>query len=188
MIPFSLFLALKYLKPRRSFISVVTVISVVGVLLGVAILVIVLSVMTGFDNMWRDKILSFKPHLTVTARYGPVMDEEDLCRKLESIPGITGAAPVVESLVLMQHGGRAVAPVVIGITPERARRVSRVPEFVRSGQFVLEDDNTVVGYDLAQQMGLDIGDTILVHSPRNVMSKDEMYLPEELTGSGSGWT
>jgi len=55
MLPFPLYLALKYLRPKRSFLSVVTLISVLGVLLGVAILVIVLSVMTGFDIMWRER-------------------------------------------------------------------------------------------------------------------------------------
>ena len=53
MFPFSLFLALNYLKPKRSFVSVITIISVTGVMLGVAVLIIVLSVMTGFDEMWR---------------------------------------------------------------------------------------------------------------------------------------
>ena len=92
MLPFPLFLALKYLRPKRSFISVVTVISVLGVLLGVAILVIVLSVMNGFDDMWRDKILSFKPHLTVSNTYGHVRDEETLCERIASVPGVNGVA------------------------------------------------------------------------------------------------
>jgi lipoprotein-releasing system permease protein len=103
MLPFSLFLALKYLRPKRSFVSVVTLISVLGVLLGVAILVIVLSVMTGFDNMWRDKILSFKPHLTVVGRYESLKDPESTCRKIERVEGVTGVAPSVETRVLMQH-------------------------------------------------------------------------------------
>ena len=54
-LPFSLFLALKYLKPKRTFISVISVISMIGVVLGVAVLVIVIAVMTGFDDMWREK-------------------------------------------------------------------------------------------------------------------------------------
>ena len=96
MFPFSLFLAFKYLKPKRSFISVVTLFSVLGVLLGVSILVIVLSVMTGFDNMWRTKILSFKPHLTVVSRYGTIEDEELLCEKIAAVKGVTGVAASIE--------------------------------------------------------------------------------------------
>jgi len=184
MLPFPLFLAMKYLRPKRSFISVVTAISVLGVLLGVAILVIVLSVMTGFDDMWRDKILSFKPHLTVSGRYGPVQDEERLCRRLERIPGVTGAAPVIQTLVLMQHRGMAMAPIVVGIQPERASGVSRVPKCVSEGAFDLEEGGTVVGVDLARRMELAVGSKALVYSPQNVMSPDELYLPEELTVSG----
>ena len=58
-LPFSLFLAFKYLKPKRSFISAVSVVSMLGVTIGVAVLIVVLSVMTGFDGVWRDKILGF---------------------------------------------------------------------------------------------------------------------------------
>ena len=79
-LPFSLFLALKYLKPKRTFLSVVTVISILGVMLGVAVLIIVLSVMSGFDEMWRDKILSFNAHITVTG-YGIIQNEEELVGK-----------------------------------------------------------------------------------------------------------
>ena len=184
MIPFSLFLALKYLRPKRSFISVVTLISIVGVLLGVAILVIVLSVMTGFDNMWREKILSFKPHLTVTSTLGAIEDEEDVCRRLERIPGITGAAPSVETRVLMQYAGRMTAPIVLGVSPERADRVSRVHENVVMGRFDLDGDKTVVGIDIAGHLGLEIGNKVLLYSPLNVVRRDEMYLPEEVVVSG----
>lgn len=182
--PFSLFLALKYLKPKRSFISVVTAISVIGVMLGVAILVIVLSVMTGFDNMWREKILSFKPHLTVSKAYGVVEDDEEVCRKLEEIKGIVAAAPTVETLVLMQHDNHAAAPIVVGVAPERAGLVSRISEHIQAGSLRVDGNNTVVGLDLAARMGLSIGSAVLVYSPMNVMSKDEMYLPEELVVAG----
>ena len=82
-LPFSLFLALKYLKPKRTFLSVVTVISVLGVLLGVAVLVIVLSVMSGFDDMWRDKILNFNAHVTVSTFGGVIEDPADALDKIK---------------------------------------------------------------------------------------------------------
>ena len=68
--PFSLFLALKYLKPKRSVTSVITCVSVLGVLLGVAVVIIVRAVMTGFGDLWQEKILDFKPHITLTALGG----------------------------------------------------------------------------------------------------------------------
>jgi len=192
MMPFSLFLALKYLKPKRSFISVVTTISVIGVALGVAILVIVLSVMNGFDNMWRSKILSFKPHLTVTGRYGAeIENEEKLCVGIEKIPWVKGVAPCVQTIALMRRSGEesgAMAPIVLGIDPARAGSVSQVPRRIAVGEFDLDGDKVVVGVDIAMQMQLRIGDKVLIYSPMNVASEDEFYLPEELEVTGySTW-
>jgi len=184
MLPFSLFLALKYLRPKRSFISVVTVISVLGVLLGVAILVIVLSVMTGFDNMWRDKILSFKPHLMVMSRYGRVENAEDVCRRIETVPDIVSAAPSIEARVLIQCSGRTAAPIAVGMDPTRAGRISRIPQHIERGVFRVDEDKVVIGSDLADRIGAVTGSKILVYSPLNVIEKDELYLPEELVVAG----
>jgi len=184
MLPFSLYLALKYLRPKRSFVSVVTVISVLGVLLGVAILVIVLSVMTGFDSMWREKILSFKPHITITSRYGILEGEEDVCRAVETLEGIIGVAPSVETRVMIQHSGRVNAPIVLGIDPGRVASISRVPDHVVSGRFDIDEENVVIGCDMAAQMGLSVGDTFLVHSPMNLLREDEILLPIEVTVAG----
>ncbi|MCE9615936.1 MAG: ABC transporter permease [Lentisphaerae bacterium] len=184
MVPFSLYLALKYLRPQRSFISVVTVISVVGVLLGVAILLIVLSVMTGFDNMWRTKILSFKPHLMITAPYGVLEDEDAICEKVAKVPGITGVSPAIETRILLQVDGRTAAPIVVGLDPARASSVTRIPEHMTSGHFYLEDRRAILGADLAFSMQAAVGDTMLAYSPLNVLDRDELYLPEELELSG----
>lgn len=184
MTPFPLFLALKYLKPKRTVLSVVTILSVLGVLLGVAILIIVLSVMTGFDRMWREKILSFKPHATVVHRYGSVEQEEALCRTIEALPGITGVAPVIATRVLMRHGERTAAPIVIGIDPDRASSVTRVPDHMVAGVFSLEDDLFVLGGDLAAQLGLMPGRKALFYSSRSVMNQDEFHLPEEWVVAG----
>jgi len=184
MLPVSLFLALKYLRPKRSFVSVVTLISILGVLLGVAILVIVLSVMTGFDNMWRDKILSFKPHLTIESRYGVIEDEEDVCRRVETVEGVTGVAPAIETRVLMQFEGRTAAPIVLGVAPERAASVTRIPEYMAAGRFDLDGEQVVMGADLAMQMRAGLGDEVLVYSPMNVIKGDDLYLPESLTVTG----
>jgi lipoprotein-releasing system permease protein len=183
-LPFSLFLALKYLRPKRSFVSVVTVISVLGVLLGVAILVIVLSVMTGFDNMWRTKILSFKPHLTVSSAAGTIEEDEELCERIEKVPGVTGAASSIEARALMQYEGRTAAPIVLGVDPRRAGKVSQIPSHIRYGTFRLDDESCVLGIDLAMQLGVTPGGKILLYSPLNVMKKDEVYLPTELKVAG----
>ena len=123
-LPFSLFLALKYLRPKRTFLSAVTVLSVMGVLLGVAVLVIVLSVMTGFDEMWREKILDFNAHVTVTGRGSLEGREDELCEYLEGLEGVAGAAPFLQSLAFVRRiDGSLETPLLRGIDPEREGRV-----------------------------------------------------------------
>lgn len=184
MVPFSLYLALKYLRPQRSFISVVTVISVVGVLLGVAILLIVLSVMTGFDDMWRTKILSFKPHLMITSPYGVLEDEDAMCETIAAVPGVTGVSPAIETRILLQSGGRTAAPIVVGLDSVRASSVTQIPDHITSGHFFLDDRQAIMGADLAFNMQAAVGDTMLAYSPLNVLDRDELYLPEELELAG----
>ena len=90
---FSFFLALKYLKPKRSVASVITLVSVLGVMLGVSVVIIVRSVMTGFGDIWEEKILDFKPHITVVPTTGHIIyDEYEKSAVLREIPGITSAA------------------------------------------------------------------------------------------------
>jgi lipoprotein-releasing system permease protein len=181
---FSLFLAFKYLKPKRSFLSVVTLLSLLGVALGVAVLIIVLSVMTGFDETWREKILSFNAHVKVTEYGGVVHQPERLLRAVNNIEGITGAAPNLEGLVFMQAGDNVHTPVLRGVDPELERTVSKVPDHMVEGAFSVGYDEIVIGRDLALRLGLRVGDTVLVYSPQNFVSQDELRLPEELTVSG----
>ena len=184
-LPFSLFLALKYLKPKRTFLSVVTVLSVLGVLLGVAVLIIVLSVMTGFDDMWRTKILDFNAHLTVAVSGGLDDNEDELCELIESTPGVKGAAPFLQSLVFIQRpGGQVETPLLRGIDPEREGRVSRLADNLLEGGFSVEDHSVLLGRNLADRLGVGVGDTLTVYSPATFLSEDEIMLPTEMTVAG----
>ncbi len=184
-LPFSLFLALKYLKPKRTFLSVVTVLSVMGVLLGVAVLIIVLSVMSGFDEMWRTKILDFNAHLTVSVRGGLEGQEDDLCDAIESAPGVIGAAPFLQSLVFIQRpDGQVETPLIRGIDPDREPRVSRLHESMVAGEFSVDDGAVLIGRDLANRLGVDVGDTLTVYSPATFLAEDEIRLPAEMRIGG----
>ena len=174
--PFSLFLALKYFRPKRSFTSVITLVSVLGMILGVAIIIIVRAVMTGFGDLWQEKILDFKPHITLTQYGGGVInDEEKVCRQLELIDGVIAAAPSLETRVLVEHKRKILAPIVIGTDAKRAQRVLKVGRMA-AGSFDLDGDSAVIGIDMAYELGVRVGDTILVYSPMNLISKDEVYL------------
>lgn len=182
---FSLFLAFKYLKPKRSFLSVVTLLSLLGVTLGVAVLIIVLSVMTGFDETWREKILSFNAHVKVTEYGGVIRQPDRLLAAVKKLDGITGAAPNLEGLVFIQTENDNVhTPMLRGIDPELERTVSKVPDSIVEGEFSVGYGEIVIGRDLALRLGLKVGDALRVYSPQNFVSQDELRLPEELTVSG----
>ena len=181
---FSLFLAFKYLKPKRSFLSVVTLLSLLGVTLGVAVLIVVLSVMTGFDETWREKILSFNAHVKVSEYGGVVHQPQKLLDMVSKMDGITGAAPNLEGLVFIQAGDNVHTPMLRGVDPVLERTVSRVPDSIIEGEFSVGYGEIVIGRDLALRLGLRLGDSLLVYSPQNFVSQDELRLPEELTVSG----
>jgi len=181
---FSLFLAFKYLKPKRSFLSIVTLLSLLGVTLGVAVLIIVLSVMNGFDETWRDRILSFNAHVKVQEYGGIVRQPDKVLSALKKVSGVTGAAPALEGLVFIQAGDNVQTPMLRGIDPEQEKTVSKISEHMVAGDFFVGYEQIVVGRDLALRMGLKLGDKLLVYSPQNFVSKDELRLPEELTVSG----
>src|SRR5579862_9053613 len=98
-LPFELLLALRYLRPKRTFVSIITLISIIGVMLGVAVLIIVISVMSGFDHQLREKLLGFSPHLRIwmnqpMTNYVPIMD------LISSNRLVKGVAPYVAGPVL----------------------------------------------------------------------------------------
>lgn len=184
-LPFSLFLALKYLRPKRTFLSVVTVLSVMGVLLGVAVLIIVLSVMTGFDAMWREKILDFNAHISVTVRGGLEDREEDICKQIEQVEGVTGAAPFLQSLVFIQRpGGQVETPLIRGIDPDREASVSKIPQNLVEGTFDVSDGQVVLGRHLAERIGVGVGDVLTVYSPATFFAADLIRMPREFRVAG----
>jgi len=183
-VPFSLFLAFKYLKPKRSFLSVISIISIIGVMLGVAVLLIVLSVMNGFDNMWREKILGFDAHIMITQQ-GMIDEPEKMAEKVRLVGGVTAVAPCVQGLVFVQHNDLVDTPVMRGIDVEIEKRMSRLPQCMVSGEFALGENEVIVGREVARGLRLKVGDKMLVFSPQTFIAKrDEITLPLEMTVAG----
>ncbi len=180
---FPLFLSLKYLKPKRSVASVVTLISIAGVVLGVAIIIIVRAVMTGFGDMWQEKILSFKPHIIVSSWSGSIQNEENICQRIEATPGVIAAAPGIEMQVLAEHRRRIEAPLIEGTDPVRIKKLLPNMQML-SGDFNIQGDNIILGVDLAAKLGVHVGSQILIYSPLNLTRQDEIYFPEKLTIAG----
>jgi lipoprotein-releasing system permease protein len=165
--PFSLFLALRYLKPKRTFLSLITVISILGVTLGIMVLILVISVMTGFEQELRRKVLGFDAHLVVGGET-IIYDWPNRTQSVASVPGVTGAAPFVQGPVLAEFMGRRLAPKIRGIDAEAESKVTTLKDFMVAGELKLEGNETVIGSALASILGCGVGDTITVYSPGNL--------------------
>src|SRR5215469_9632569 len=101
-LPFELLLALRYLRPRRSFVSIITLISIIGVALGVAVLIIVISVMSGFGHDLREKIIGFTAPIIISGYSRPVDNYEALMRQVSSNRNVTGVSPFVAGPLLIE--------------------------------------------------------------------------------------
>ena len=183
-LPFPLFLAFKYLKPKRSFVSAVTLISMLGVTIGVAVLIIVLSVMNGFDEKWRDNILGINAHISVVQRGGIIYAPDRVLKESLKVEGVKGVAPSLEGMVLMQVGDRALTPLLRGVDPEYERTISRVPDKMVAGRYAVDGESIIIGDELANRMNVRVGDVLTVTSPESFVAEDEFRLPIDLTISG----
>ena len=174
---FPLFLALKYLKPKRSVASVITCVSVLGVMLGVAVVIIVRSVMTGFGDIWEEKILDFKPHISLVPIQGNVIrGEDEIARELRKLPGVTCVTPEIDTRVLISHRGRVLAPLILGVDGDDFQRAYKIGAPV-AGSFDLDGDSLVLGSAAARSLGVWVGDDVTVYSPKTLVSSEEVFLP-----------
>ncbi len=171
--PFSIFermVAWRYLRARRkeAFISVIAGFSFVGIMLGVATLIIVMAVMNGFRTELVSRILGINGHMIIQPVDGPFTDYADLVKKFEAVPGVKMALPLVEGQVLAssQTGGSTGA-LVRGTRAEDLTKLKTVSDNIKSGDMVgfAAGDGVLVGTRMADQLGLRVGDLITLTSP-----------------------
>ncbi|SUE43822.1 lipoprotein-releasing ABC transporter permease subunit [Roseomonas gilardii] len=164
--------AFRYLRARKGerFVSVIAIFSLVGIALGVATLIIVMSVMNGFRQELLGRILGLNGHMGVySAEGGKLPDFDDIAAKVRAVPGVVTATPIVEGQVLFtSDAGGASGGIARGIRPEDLRARPLIAGNIRLGS--LErfggDDTIVVGTRLAQKLGLRLGDRITLVSPQ----------------------
>lgn len=200
-LPFELLLALRYLRPKRTFVSVITLISVIGVMLGVAVLIIVISVMSGFDRQLREKLLGFNAHLRVIQSGELLANRDAVMARILANPRVKGVAPFVQGKVMLEtqpanSGSLVDAPVVRGVDPRHESGVSDLPKSVREGAFDLRGNSLIVGTELARNLNLRVGDRVEIFSPavakkmRDAMKRSEgkglteVVRPDEYTVKG----
>ena len=192
-LPFELFLALRYLRPKRTFVSIITLISIIGVALGVAVLIIVISVMSGFDHDLRDKILGFNAHLTITEAGTTMKNYSRLASQISKSKVVKGVSPFVFGPVLVETMGDTNrpalqdAPMLRGIDPVAESKVSNISTNLVVGSMDLSGHGVVVGLDFASNLHLQVGDHLSIYSAREIKKmkaahdakKDEAILPED---------
>jgi lipoprotein-releasing system permease protein len=166
-LPFSFFLALRYLQPKRTFVSIITLISVVGVMLGVMVLILVISVMTGFDRELRQKVIDFDTHILISTE-DVLRNWRDLTVKVRNTPGVVGTAPYVQGPVIVEFQHKRLAPLIRGIDPAEEEKVVPFQKFLKKGTYDLDGDSALVGVELARKLQIDVGDKLTVYSPGNL--------------------
>lgn len=179
-LPFELMLALRYLRPKRTFVSVITLISIFGVMLGVAVLIVVISVMTGFDRQLREKILGFNPHLRIV-KDSAMADYAVVASTVSTNKFVKGVAPFVMGQVMLQtqpEGGDSLFlwPGVRGVDPDAAKeaKISMLPSNIIAGKYDVTGNRILVGQELAAKMKLRVGDTVTVYSAGDFKRVGEM--------------
>lgn len=166
---FSLFLALRYLKPKRTFVSVITLISVLGVTLAIALLIVVIAVMTGFERELQRKVIGFEPHVIIR-NPGVLENWAEIAKKCETMPNVEAVAPFVQAPVIIEFNNQRMAPKIRAIDPDQEAKVvvDLKEKFIISGTYDLEGSKAILGSELARTIGASVGDTISVYSPRNI--------------------
>lgn len=166
---FEFYLAFRFLKAKKSekFISVVSIFSLVGIAIGVAALIVVMSVMNGFRTELTSKILSFDGDITISSYQQVVPDYTDLINKLENYKEIKKIVPVIEKQVLISKNDQNIGIVVKGISQNQLLDKKIITDNIISGSLndFNNSFNVIIGYGLAQSLNVTIGDEIKLISP-----------------------
>jgi lipoprotein-releasing system permease protein len=173
--PVSLFIGLRYTRAKRRnhFISFISLMSMLGIALGVIVLITVLSVMNGFDREIKNRVFSMVPAITVGSDANFISNWPDLQKLLKNAPEITATAPYVESEVLLTSTGLVQPSLIRGIIPSEEKNISALADKMIQGQLVDLKPGTfgiVLGEDLASRLDVVIGDKLTVVTPQVSLS------------------
>lgn len=169
--PYEVFIGLRYTRARRRhrIISFISLISIVGIALGIAALITILSVMNGFGNEVRSRILSFISHVTITDQTGQLRDWQALGERVKGVKHVVGYAPYVNGQALIARGKGVSGVIVRGILPEREKQVSEIADKMIEGSVdALKADQfgVVVGYAIAWKLDLKVGSQVSLVVPQ----------------------
>lgn len=172
------FIGLRYLKAKRkqTFISIITLISIVGFALGVWALIVVLAVMSGFEKTLKEKILGTQAHLVVLKTSQEGLDRyEEVVKEVEQVKGVVSATPFILSQVMLSSESNVFGVVLNGIDPDRVGKVIELARNMKAGRLQdlkAEGDSPgiILGVELAKRLGVSLNDAIQVISPLGTMT------------------
>jgi lipoprotein-releasing system permease protein len=185
MTSYELFISLRYLRAKRKqvFVSIITFISIAGIFLGVAALIIVLAVMNGFEQDLRNKILGINSHIILMQYSGAMRDHPRVMRDVVQVPGVVAATPFIYSQAMLKNGGSVTGIVLRGLSMEDAMKVINLGK-IREGNLDhlgnegrkipgLKPELTslpgiLIGRELAKNLGVFLHETVFVVSPSGV--------------------
>ncbi len=177
MASFEWFVSRRYLRAKRKqkFISLITVISVLGVAVGVLALIVVLSVYTGFTEGLRDQIIGLNAHVLVQSYHGTIEDPENTIQNIEKTDGVIAATPYVYGQVLVNSQGGSSGMVLRGIDPSSAVKVITIDQVMRFGRLAdldseLDFPAIIIGKELARRLRVTPGDKLRLISPNGPIS------------------
>ena len=170
-LPFAVFVGLRYTRAKRRnhFISFISLTSMLGIALGVAALIIVLSVMNGFQNELRTRILGITSHLEISTPNGKLPEWETLSTRLSNTPGMVGKAPYISEQGMLNARGQVQGVLIRGVLPASELQVADLTTAMKLGRL---DDlragefGIVLGLDLAQMLGVGMGDKVVLLAPQ----------------------
>ncbi len=167
--PLERLIAFRYLRARRQegFISVIAIFSLTGIALGVATLIVTMAVMNGFRAELLGRILGFNGHINVYAAQGSLTGYDDFAAQVRKLPGIVSATPTIQGQVMSTAGTQSSGALVRGLSLDDLKAQSLIANNVSPGALDnFKDNNVIIGYRLAQTLGIKTGDSITLISPQ----------------------
>ncbi|MET0534293.1 MAG: lipoprotein-releasing ABC transporter permease subunit, partial [Steroidobacter sp.] len=161
------FIGRRYLRSNRGnrFVSFISTISMLGIAIGVAVLIVVLSVMNGFEREVRDRILNLTSHATISAYGSGLPDWRDTAKRIEEHPEVVASAPFIEAQALLIAGSNSTGALVTGVLADQERKVTAITEKMETGSFdqlASGGYGIVLGTELAKTLGVSVGERIVL--------------------------
>src|SRR5882757_7700436 len=177
--PLPIYIGLRYVRTRRRgfFVSFISWVSMLGVCLGVAALIVILSVMNGFEAELRNRLLNLSSHATVSGTPQQLRDWQTLAMKARQVPGVIGVAPFIELQGMAGRGGMLVGAKLRGVLPDEEPQVADIAAHMSAGKFdslTAGSRNMALGAGLAWQLQAQPGDEITVLIPETVAGTTEV--------------